>query len=82
MKVYVLTCDSYNYEDYTQNSMLLGIYASIDKAVAARGAFIKDEYGDYTPHIDDNNNVVIEEYFGGDKIAYSETYRIQEWAVQ
>lgn len=88
MKVYLVYCLYYDNLEYDGGSLLLGVYSSMDGAIAARNDFVAKELAECAQMdcpamqvIDDDNNPVIEKIFNG-KIAEECTYAIEEWAVQ
>lgn len=86
MKVYLVHCEVFNDFEYTNTSMLLGIYSSMDSAIVARDKFVKDEFiarSKSNPHIsiDDENNPVVTTFYRGEP-EEENTFTIEEWTVQ
>lgn len=87
MKVYLVYCEYCDYDEYSNGSMLLGVYASMDKAIAARNDFVAKEVAeciemkcDFRQSFDDSNNPVVDKFSGGE-IVEGNAYTIEEWDV-
>lgn len=88
MKVYLVYCLYYDNLERNGGSLLLGVYSSMDGAIAARNDFVAKELAECAQMnyptrqaIDDDNNPVIEKILNGE-IAEECTYAIEEWVVQ
>lgn len=85
MKVYLVHCEYYDYDEYAGGSMLLGVYSSMELAISARNDFVAAELAECNclakKSIDDDNNPVVDKFFNGE-ITEGNVYTIEEWVVQ
>ena len=88
MKVYLVHCKYYDYNECTFGSLLLGVYSSMDLAIIARDNFVEAELAEASgpncpaqKSIDADGNPIVAKFFDGE-VAEDSTFTIEEWTVQ
>lgn len=87
MKVYLVHDEYYDFKECAGGSMLLGVYSSMELAIAARDNAIAAELAEaaemnYPVHTstDAENNPVITYLLNGEAVK-DDTFSIEEWTV-
>ena len=87
MKVYLVHCEYYDYDERVAGSMLLGIYSSMDKALEAQKRFFDEEVAEcvemhcnYLVSEDHNEDPCVTKIVNGDAVE-DNTFTIEEWFV-
>ena len=87
MKVYLVYNEYYDHDEYASGSMLLGIYSSMESAIAARDEFVAAELAEASEmdcparqSLDYDNNPTVDKFCCGELVE-SNVYTIEEWCV-
>lgn len=84
-KVYLVYNEYYDYSECDHNSVLLGIYSSMDAAREARNEFVDYEFADgrYGTQrgLDADNHPVVTKFLDGEPVE-DNVFTIEEWSVQ
>lgn len=88
MKVYLVHNEYYDHEEYTNGSVLLGIFSSMERAIEGREKSIASDLEECTnmgtttsTSMDSDNNPIISIFSDG-KLSAEYVFTIEEWTVK